>query len=83
MGNDTYLGRYGLRKMELKIDDTDWDIDIKLQLELMSKAMKQWGRTDITKDHPYGRDWDLFMFGHCLEVSPSRISLKSGQLQQE
>jgi hypothetical protein len=59
--------------MELKIDDTDWDIDIKAQLHLMSNAMKQW-RTDITKDNPYGKNWDLFMFGHCLEVYPFRVS---------
>ena len=61
--------RYILLTMELKTDDTDWDIDIKVQLHLMSNAMKQW-RTDITKDNPYGKNWDLFMFGHCLEVDP-------------
>jgi hypothetical protein len=83
MEHSPYIGRYTPLKMELKIDDTDWDIDIKLQLNLMSKAMKAWGRTDITKDHPYGKNWDLFMFGHCLEVSPSLILLKAGSLQQK
>jgi hypothetical protein len=55
-------------EVELKIDDTDWHIDIKIQLNLMSQAMKEWGRTDVTKDYPYGRDWDIFMLGHCMEV---------------
>jgi hypothetical protein len=68
MGNGTYFRRYIHSKRELKIDDADWHIDIKIQLDLMSKALKQWGRTDVTKDYPYGKDWDIFMLGHCMEV---------------
>lgn len=51
-------------------DDTDWNIDIKLQLDIMSKALKQAreGVDDISNDRPYGNNWDLFSFGHCLEV---------------
>jgi hypothetical protein len=82
MGFGADLGRYILLMVELKLDDTDWNIDIKTQLHLMSKAMKKW-RTDITKDNPYGKHWDLFMFGHCLEVHPSPVILTTGPLQQK
>lgn len=47
----------------------DWHIDIGTQLQSMSRALKNWRKSinDVTADHPYGREWDLFMFGHCLE----------------
>lgn len=44
----------------------------------MSKALKQWreGIDDISNDRPYGNNWDLFSFGHCLEVViSSQLSL--------
>jgi hypothetical protein len=60
--------------MELKVDDPDWNIDLKIQLSLISNAMNQW-RADVTRDNPYGRNWDIFMFGHWMEVPPSLILL--------
>jgi len=51
-------------------DDTDWNIDIKFQLDLMSNALKKWrkGVDEISDQYPYGHQWDIFYFGHCLEV---------------
>jgi hypothetical protein len=52
------------------VDDSDWNIDIKNQFNLMSNALKEWRKDtkDVSTDHPYGTEWDIFMLGHCLEV---------------
>lgn len=37
----------------------------------MSNALKEWRQEDlhdVTDEQPYGNEWDVFMFGHCLEV---------------
>lgn len=56
-------------------DDTDWDIRIKSQLHLMSDALKQCrhGADEISNNYPYGKEWDFFSFGHCLEVYSKKI----------
>ena len=37
----------------------------------MSNGLREWregDQHDVTDDRPYGSEWDIFMFGHCLEV---------------
>jgi len=65
-GNSTFLP-----PAELNQDDTDWNIDIKAQLSLMSDALREYlnGRDNVTATSPYGIGWDYFSFGHCLEGS--------------
>lgn len=56
--------------MVTDLDDTDWHVDIKTQMHLMSKALGQWRTNigDVTIDYPYGTQWDIFTIGHCMEV---------------
>jgi len=56
------------------IDDVDWTIDLKEQLTQMSQMLRQWRKNfkDMSDLYPYGKQWDIFYFGHCFDVPISR-----------
>jgi len=52
-------------------DDVGWHVEVKKQFYLMSEALKYWRRDidNVTHDHPYGTEWDIFMVGQFKEVN--------------
>lgn len=46
-------------------DDVDWDISVKEQMKLLSRAIRDFTGTPASDPRPYGLDWDILWFGHC------------------
>lgn len=72
-------------------DDADWDVNIKSQLQGLSKAVEALGSPDgqsapsspsgaATNPGPYGDNWDLLWLGTCLTPQgPSEVQTFPGQ----
>ncbi|KAJ5601741.1 hypothetical protein N7510_011275 [Penicillium lagena] len=47
-------------------DDADWDVNIKSQLHEFARGLHALqGESKVSKQHPYGTDWDLLWIGGC------------------
>ncbi|KAJ6189226.1 hypothetical protein N7519_004134 [Penicillium mononematosum] len=47
-------------------DDADWDVSLKSQLEEFARGLHALkGTNHVSKEAPYGTDWDLFWIGGC------------------
>ncbi|KAJ5925280.1 hypothetical protein N7454_007919 [Penicillium verhagenii] len=48
-------------------DDADWDVNIKSQLTEFARGLHTvQGSTKVTREAPYGTDWDVLWIGTCL-----------------
>ena len=56
-------------------DEVDWDLNLKVQLELFSQASRY--ITRVPEDNawsPFGDDWDLIWLGHCgAQIQPGDL----------
>lgn len=47
-------------------DDSDWDVNIKIQLQTFALGVRALqGTTETPSTSPYGDDWDILWLGHC------------------
>ncbi|KAK5111177.1 hypothetical protein LTR85_012226 [Meristemomyces frigidus] len=48
-------------------DDVDWDVTLKVQIRLVSDAVRNLTSVLASDPSPYGHDWDILWIGHCGE----------------
>jgi hypothetical protein len=46
-------------------DDVDWDVRIKMQVQLISDRVRNFTGVPDSDPAPYGTDWDVLWLGHC------------------